>query len=457
MPMMNKTNFTELKSLFNLAIPLSLNLLAYMAMQLVDVIMIGRLGPLALASSAAGNVMYIIVLVGGIGIISAVGTLSAQAYGDKNTTKVSTIVQQGIWVVILLSIPALILIWSVPGFLLLIKQPVLVVQGARSFLHGLIFGYLPCILFVCLREFITAIGKPRIIITITVTAIPVNAVLNYILMYGKLGLPALGIFGVGLATSIVEWLILAAIVIYILRRPDFNLYQPFDIKKPNFKYIKSILKLGFPVGISFMVEEFMFVATALLMGYLGVNALAAHQIAVQCLYAVSMIPLGIGQAVAVRVGHALGAQELKQAKQIANLAIFAGMVIAFVVAAIFWLFPMQLASIFIDVNTQANIPVAALTVKLLIIIAVFHIIDASQIITNGALRGYQDTLIPMALGLISFWLFGISSGYVFAFILHYGAVGLWWGLALGISIAAVLLQLRLRTHRYKVKLLGSRL
>lgn len=442
---MKKVILTELKTLFSLAIPLIFNLLAYMAMQLVDVLMLGRLGALALASSAAGNVMYVIILVSIIGTVSAVGTLAAEAFGEKNFVKVSKIIQQGLWVSIFLCIPAMFLLWQAPWFLLWIKQSKAVVEGARQFLHGLFYGFLPCIIFVTCREFITALCKPRIIMVITVLAIPVNALFNYILMYGKLGLPALGIFGVGLATSLVEWLMLCAFVIYISSQPDIRKYRPFAIQKPEFTYIKSILKLGLPVGISFTVEEFLFAATTLLMGYLGVTSLAAHQIAVQCIYLTAMIPIGICQATAIRVSHALGTNEPKQARNIAYLAIASGGFLAVLISTIFLFFPGQIVGLFINVHSAVNYPVAQLATQLVMILAVFHVIDAIQIITGGSLRGHQDTLIPMFLGIISYWIFGLGSGYVFAFVLKKGAVGLWWGLALGLSVAVILLQLRLRS------------
>lgn len=445
---MNKSIFGEVRTIFYFAIPLILNLLAYMGMQLVDVVMLGRLGPVALASSAAGNVMYIIPMVFGIGILTAVGTLSAEAFGNNKEERVSVIVRQGSWLSLLLTIPTILWIGYAPKFLFLIKEPAPIVQGASQLLHGLIIGYLPCLLFVTCREFLTAICKPRIIILITITGIPLNAFLNYIFIYGKLGLPKLGIFGVGLATSLVEWSMLCAIVIFILRQPEIRRYQPFKIGQLDRKNLKKIVRLGLPVGISFVVEELLFVVTTLLMGYFGVNAMAAHQIALQCVYFVSMISIGIAQATAICVSHSLGSNALKS-QQTAKVAVGVGMMLAIFIAFIFWFAPNFIISLFINVKVSANQPVEILASSLIVIAAIFHIIDAIQIITNGALRGYQDTLVPMFLGLLSFWIVGIGSGYIFGFIWGYGAQGLWWGLALGIAISAILLQWRLRRRCMK--------
>lgn len=443
---MNKI-INETRTLFYFATPLIFNLLAYMGMQLVDVLMLGRLGPVALASAAAANVMFIIALAFSIGILTAVGTLSAEAFGQKNQDKVSIYTQQGLWVAIILAIPSMLWVCLAPAFLQLIHQPAVVVLGAKAFLRGLLFGILPALIFITWREVLTAVGKPRIVMVISIAAIPLNAILNYLFIYGKLGLPRLGIFGVGLATSIVEWCTLFATVIYIVKRPNINQYQPLTLKPLVLPAVLRIFRLGLPVGTSFAVEELLFVITTLLMGYISITAMAAHQIALQCLYTISMIPLGIAQAAAIRVSHAIGSNDHIQSQRIAYIAVVSGMVLALITAILIWIFPTEVVQLFISPHNVVNQTVIDLAARLLIITAIFHIIDASQIITNGALRGYQDTLIPMVLGLLSYWAIGLGSGYFFGFVLTKGAPGLWWGLALGITAAALLLQWRLATHR----------
>lgn len=439
--------FTEFKAIFYLALPLIFNLLAYMAMQFVDTLMLGRLGVLPLAAAALGNVVLVITLVGCIGILTAIGALAAQAFGDQDVTKVQIISQQGLWLAFFLSIPAMFLLWNAHHLLLAINLPAKIVFGAREFLHGLFWGFLPALCFIALREFTTAISKPKIVMIIAISAIPFNAVLNYWFMYGGLALPAMRIFGVGLATAAVDWLMFFSLAIYLITHHPVRHYKIFQISRPNLDYLKRILWLGFPVGISFMVEEFLFVITAIMIGYFGVIPLAAHQIAVQCMYAFIMIPIGISHATTVRVSQLLGAKDPLSAFRSAYIGIFSGMGLAFIGSCLFWVIPQVFVGLFINLHTITNQPVVILASKLLIIIAIFHFIDAAQLITNGALRGYQDTLVPMFLGLISFWLVGIGSGYIMGFIFHYGALGLWSGLALGITASAILLQWRLLQHR----------
>lgn len=440
---MNKLIFTESRAIFHLAVPLMMNLVAYMGMTLIDVAMLGRLGPIALAASAAGNVMYVIVLAGGVGVLSAIGTLAAEAFGDKNQQRITLIVRQGFFLALLLAIPAILWVLVTPRILLFIKQPYEVVLGAKDYLHGLIYGYLPCMLFCVLREFMTALHKPRVIMMITISALPFNALLNYVFIYGKLGFPALGIYGVGLATSIVEWLMLFTMVLYVFKKPSLRIYQIFQIKWPH-EEMRRILRLGCPVGVSFVVEELLFVITTLLMGYFGVVALAAHQIALQCIYVAAMVQIGMSQATSVRVSRFLGANDRIQARQTAYVAIVLGACLAVLVACFFWFAPHLIIRLFI--NPARNIVVATLAVKLLSIVALFHIIDAIQIVTGGALRGYQDTLVPMFLGIISYWIIGIGAGVLFGFVFHFGPQGLWWGLSLGLCVSAILLQWRLRTQ-----------
>ncbi|MBA2653619.1 MAG: MATE family efflux transporter [Gammaproteobacteria bacterium] len=437
----------EFKGIFHLALPLIFNLLAYMAMQVISTVMLGRLGPQALAAAAVGNVIYIIILVGCMGVLTAVGTLAAEAFGKKDQMKVQTISQQGIWLAIFLSIPALLVVWNAHHILLAIHQPVEVVRGAKSLLHGLFWGFLPELCFIGLREFSTAISRPKIVMFISVGTIPVNIMLNYWFIYGGLGLPAMKIFGVGLATSIVCWLSFLVLALYLSLHRNIYHYKILQFTLPHWNTLKRIVKLGLPVGTSFVVEELLFVIVALLIGYFGVVALAAHQIAIQCMYLFVMIPIGIAQAVAVKVSQARADPTRVSAFRVAYIAIGSGLGLAFITACLFWFFPKFFVHFFLNVHIAQNQPVLQLAVKLLAITAIFHIIDAGQLITNGALRGFQDTLVPMFLGLISFWLMGIGSGYVFGFIYHYGAVGLWWGLALGIASSAILLQLRLQTHK----------
>lgn len=441
---------SELRQLFHLSLPLVLNLLAFMAMQLVDTLMLGRLGPLALASAALGWVTFIIVLIVCIGVVTAVGTLAAQAYGNGDFKNVTKITRQGLWLAILLSIPGTLLIGSAPLFLSAIKQPPNLVHGASEFLHGLMWGFFPSLAFVTLREFVTAISKPRIIIVISMLAIPLNAIANYVLIYGKWGFPQLNILGVGLATAFVEWAMLFALSGYILTHATFRKFKIFAIELPHFEQLKKIFLLGWPVGISFGVEECLFVVTALMMGYLGVVPLAAHQIAMQCMTFAVMIQIGISQATAIRVSRAVGASLPRSAILSAYTGICFGFFLASIAACCLWLFGRDIAALFLDIHNVANEPVIQLTVKLLIITAVFHMVDAIQIISNGALRGFQDTVIPMLLGLVSFWLMGIMGGYFFGFTLKFGAVGLWWGLALGVTISAILLQLRLYRQCLKI-------
>lgn len=447
--------FKDVRESFGLSAPLILNLLAYMAMQLVDTIMAGKLGHLALASMSVANIVYLIIFVICTGILSAVGTLTAQAYGRGSIKKVTRVVQQGLWIALIVSIPSFLLIWNIDKYLTSVGQDQMVANGAGQFLHGIVWGFFPTLCFFSLREFITAIAKPKIIILISTLAIPLNVFANYIFIYGKWGFPRLGLMGVGLATAIVDWLMLASLVLFIGKNSAFHEFKIMRMHKPRWVYIRKILRLGFPVGIALCVEECLFVVVALMMGHLGVVPLAAHQIALQCMMIAVMISIGIAQAAAVRVSFALGSGENKKAVFKAYMAITTGFLLATLAALVFWLFGKSLANLFLNPAVSTNRPVLELATQLLMIVAIFHIIDAIQIITNGILRGFQDTLVPMLIGFISFWMMGVGSGYVLGFRFGYGAVGLWWGLAIGITVSALLLQWRLYTQCARVLYLPS--
>lgn len=439
---------------FYLALPLVAALLAEVGMETVDTLMMGRLGARALAAGALSGAIFAALLVASMGLLTAVGVLVARARGAKQARDISTIVWQGIYTALLMSVPCMLACYYSEHLLLALHQDPAVIKFTGEFLRAITWGFPGALCFFALREFVSALGKPRIIMLITVSAIPLNAVANYILMYGKLGCPALGISGIGYASSLIEWLMFLSLLAFILTQVRFKVYLLAGHgQRINLAVFKQVWKIGWPVAVMLGFEVGLFSITTALMGYFGESALAAHQVALQCSIIVFMIPLGISQATGIRVGFNLGSNQPQQAKRAVTIGLVYGLIVALTAAVIFLSMPYFIISLFLDTNKAAP-HILQLGVSFLIIVAIYQFGDVVQVISSGALRGHKDTFVPMLLGLVSYWLVGLSSGYWLAFHTTLGSIGLWWGLAIGIAISGLLLYLRLRRQITKSLTIG---
>jgi MATE family multidrug resistance protein len=271
-----------------------------------------------------------------------------------------------------------------------------------------------------------------------------NAGLNWVLIYGHLGAPALGVAGSGYASATNQWLMLAGLALCIRVTPGLAglhlLRRAFAL---SWTPMASILRLGVPIGGSMGVEVGVFLAAGILMGLLGTAALGAHQIVLNCAGISFMVPLGLGQAATVRVAYELGADRALAARRAGFVALALGIGFMSATAVVLWSVPGAIISVYIDITDPANRDTVQIARHLIAIAALFQVFDGMQVIAAGALRGYKDTMVPMLLAGFGYWGAGFGGGWLFAFPLGYGAVGLWWGLALGLAVVAVLLTRRL--------------
>ena len=262
-------------------------------------------------------------------------------------------------------------------------------------------------------------------------------------MFGKWGFPALGLVGTGWATSIVYTFMALVMIVFLQISPLFSRYRVFSrLRRPDPRFFVEIFRIGWPIGASYGIEGGLFSITALLIGLISTVELAAHQIAIQCAAYTFMVPMGIGIASSVRVGQSIGRGEPHAARR----AGFSGMLLAFLfmscTAIVFWIWPAQIVALYLDVQDAANQEVVKMSITLLGVAAVFQVFDGVQVASSGALRGLKDTRIPMLLAFLSYWGIGLMSGYLLGFYAGGNAVGLWWGLVLGLAAASVLLTMR---------------
>lgn len=445
----------EILQTFKLSSPLVAALLAQCAMELVNSLMLGQLGPKALAAGVLENAIFFMALIVCVGLLNIGGVLIARHYGACQSKDITIVLSQLIYIAIFLTVISTVILWFVPHFLLWINQDPEIVMLTGLFLHAKLWGLLPLFIYFSFREFVSALSYTKIIMFLSLAILPLTALGNYIFMYGKLGLPMMGIQGIGYANALMQWVLLFAILFYVFKNKKLKPYLQNGLHPILWSKISEIVKLGVPVSLTMGFEAGLFSVTTLMMGYFGTNALAAHQIAMQCATLAFVFPLGISQGTAIRIGQTIGQGSLIQTKYAGYTGVGIGVLIAMITAVICLCFPNLLIGLFIDMNEPNHAILISSAIQFLGVMALFQMLDAVQVIMNGALRGLKDTFVPMWLGLLSYWISGLMSGYFLAFVYGLGGVGLWWGLGIGIGISGMLLMIRFRQRvRREEKILG---
>jgi len=438
----------EIKECLLLAVPLAGAQLSQAATTFVDTVMMGILGSHIIAAGALGAATFFLLLNVGSAIISAVSPLAAEAYGAGRVEQVGRVVRQGLWLSVILAVPMTVLIWHSGSLLRLLGQDPGNVALASSYLRAIAWGYLPGLGFAVLRSFVSALSQPRPVIVVMIGGTLFNVAANYVLAFGKFGLPALGIAGLGWASALSLWGMFAALAIYILSQPQLRVYGAFaNLHQFESKGFGELVRVGVPIGVLAAVEGGFFTFVTFLMGQLGTVTLAAHQIALQTAVVTFTIPLGISMASTVRVGQLMGQENRKGAR----LAGFVGIGIAALFMAImgilFWTIPGTIVSLYIDPANPANASVVSLAKALLGVAAMFQLADGIQVTAAGALRGLKDTRVPLLIGTLAYWGIGLPCGYILGMVWGFGGVGLWWGFAIGLAVAAGILTWRFSIAR----------
>lgn len=442
--------FSEVKKCLVLAVPLAAAQLAQSATAFVDTVMMGWLGSQTIASGGLGAVIFSFCLLIITGIVSAVSPLAAQAYGAGNKEKVGTIVRLGLGISLALGIPITLLLYNGGGLLLLLGQDANTVALTEIYLRAIALGFIPGLGFAVLKSFLSALLQPQLVMVTVVLGTLFNITANYVLMFGKLGFPALGLAGIGWASALSIWSMFIGLAVYICNQPQFAVYSifrpsPYEAFPPEHRrVIGEIFQVGLPIGGLIAVEAGLFTVVTFLIGQLGTNALAAHQIALQTISMSFQIALGVSLAITVRVGQLVGQNDLLATRMAGYIGIAIAALSMGVIGITFWLVPKSIISLYIDINDPNNADVVVLAVKLLGVAAIFQIVDGVQVTAAGALRGLKDTRIPMLIGIFAYWCVGLLTGYTFGISSGSGAIGLWWGLAIGLAIAAIIMTWRFR-------------
>ena len=436
---------TEFKKLAWLAVPLVLAQLAQNTMSLVDSIMVGRwLGDEELAGMALGSTTFFFVLMVFSGVLYAVSPLVANAVGANQKDMVPRIVRQGFWIAGIAFVPAFLLFWNAEHFLRWMGQKENVVLLSGRYLRAISFGMLPALMTVSLRGFLEGISNVGPILLISLAGVGMNIFFNDAFMFGRYGLPELGLVGTGVASSFVYTLLFVITAVYVyVRSGDYKIFR--ELHRPDPSVIKELFKVGFPICMTVAFEGCMFTFATYAMGLFpnqGEEQLAAHQIALQTASFTFMIPLGIALATCVRVGNFCGAGDRAGARKAGRVGMFTAVIAMIPSLIVFTLFGRQIIGIYIDLNDPEHAEVIQYAIVFLQIAALFQIVDGLQVSASNALRGLKQTRAAMNLTLVAYWLIGIPACLGLGFWAGFEGRGIWFGLTIGLAAAAVMLTVR---------------
>ncbi len=431
--------WTELRATFALSVPLVLSQLASIAIMVTDVVMMGWLGPSFLAAGTLASSLFFPLHHLGVGVVSAVAPLAAQAAGARDYRGVRRSVRQGLWVAVALSVLFAAILWHSRAILIALGQTEAMAVLAETYLQILLWGFAPVFWFIALRCLVTVHNRARAIAVVTLLAVGLNVLGNYALMFGNFGFPRLELAGAAISSLVVESFMCLALLIYVSWSPEFRRYNLLiRLWRADWPRFLEIVRLGTPMGLTALAETSMFAAAAILMGWLGTSELAAHAVALQCAAVAFMIPLGISLAVTTRVGLAAGAGDRAGIGRAGWVGLGFGMFVMSISACTFWFAAPQLTGLFLDRAVPANLPVIEMAVSFLAVAAIFQLVDGAQVIGVGALRGLKDTKVPLVLAIAGYWGAGLPLALFLGFTLGWRGQGVWSGLAAGLAVVAVL-------------------
>ena len=427
-----------------LALPIALTQLGQIAMMTTDLALIGRLGDQAVAAAALAHTVFFVAFVIGMGLVTAVAPLAAQALGARQPRIVRRSLRVGLWAALMLCVPMMLLPLFGEQILLLLGQAPDNARLAQRYLLGLAPGMAPALCFMAIRNFMGAVNRPEPGLWITLATIPANAVLGYALIHGHWGMPKLELLGAGVATTTVNFgMCTAALWFTYSQRPFRKFHVLGRFWRIDWPLMRQLVVIGAPIAMSFLLEYGLFSAAGLLMGLISTTALAAHQIALQIAAVLFMVPFGIGMAATVRVGQAFGRGDPAAIRRAGVVAVVLGIVFMSVMTLAVIAGRFDVAGAFFG-DTRQGMAAVELAATLMLVGATFFIADGIQTVAAGALRGLSDTRVPLLLAAISYWAIGFTAAYGLAFWTNLGAVGVWIGLSIGTGIYAILLVLRFR-------------
>ncbi len=423
---------------WSLAYPVMLSQLSHVMVGVTDSIMVGHVGATSLAAASLANVIFNLLMLFGIGVSYAITPLVASAAGTNNPDKISHVLRHGLMIALVNSLVLISLVLSCKNILYHIDQPMEVVELAVPYLSIIAFSLLPLLVFQTFRQFAEGLSNTRIAMIIMLMSVFINIGLNYILIYGHAGFPAMGLIGAGWGSLVARLLMMGAIIAYIYFAKQFRIYRAgFYFVAYSKKLFSQLLHLGIPAGMQFIFEVAAFDFSAIMMGWLGTNTLAAHQIAINLATISYMTTSGLASATTIRVSTELGKRNFTKMREVAITLLLMAMVFMTLWGIAFFAGRHFLPTLYVDDPAVINI-----AIPLIVIAGFFQLSDGAQVVCAGALRGLQDVKVPSLLIFVAYWIIGLPLGYWLAFKAGYGGVGIWWGLLIGLTLTAIAMLIR---------------
>jgi MATE family multidrug resistance protein len=433
----------QARAILALGLPLIGSHVAQFALHVTDTVMLGWYGVTDLAAAALGVTVFFAFFTLGAGYANAVMPLAAAANARDELTEVRRVTRMGLWLSLGFSLLVLpVFIWSGPMLDAMGQDPTVApLAGAYLAIVGLGLG--PALMVMTLKSFLAALGRTQVVLWVTLVAVAVNAFSNWVLIFGNLGAPEMGARGAALASVIVQLITLAIMLAYAALLPALRPYQLLiRFWRPDWVALRAVNALGLPIGLALLAETGLFAASAVMMGWLGPNPLAAHAIALEITAMFFMVHMGLSNAATVLVGRAYGRGDMPALRLAARVSVILSMGFAVTTMGIYLLFGEILVGLFLAPGDPERVVIVPLGVTLLMVAALFQLADGGQAMAMGLLRGIQDTRVPMVVAAVSYWLVGIPISYWLAFPLGLEGVGLWLGMVVGLSVAAIALMIR---------------
>lgn len=435
-----------------LGLPLVGSQFASIGFGVTDTLMLGWLGAEPLAAGVLATQFFFIVLVAGMGIAHGVAPLVAGAHGTGDVRGARRAARMGLWAALAFGALVLPLLWSAEPILRALGQLPELAALAGDYLDIAAFAIAVTLLQLVLRSFLTSLDHAGIVLWAALGGLLLNGILNWAFIFGHWGMPALGIQGAAVATLGSNLLVTLILVIYAAWHPAVRRFELFvRFWRADWPAMAELLQLAWPISLTLIAEISLFSVASLMLGWLGTVPLAAHGIALQITSVLFMIPLGLALAATTRVGQAYGRGDALAVSRAGYIAIALGVGISALAALMLVAIPEGLIRLFVDLGKPEAAAIIAYGAPLLLVAAAFQLVDAAQVLAMAALRGMKDTRVPMVMGVVSYFLLGAGSGWVLAFPLGMGGIGVWLGLALGLAAAALLLLARFDLMRRKMR------
>jgi MATE family multidrug resistance protein len=434
---------TNLRQVLALGLPLAGSHLAQFMLAVTDTIMLGWYGVTDLAAGVLGAALFFAVFTFGSGFANAVMPMVATAASSGQETEVRRATRMGLWLSIAFGLGALPVFWFSGGLLTALGQPEDVVPLAESYMRLLGFSLVPALIVMVLKNYLAALGHTQVALWITVAAVALNVGLNWMFIFGNFGVPEMGVRGAAIATIAVNLVTAGALALYCALQPALKRYTLFQrFWRADWQAMAQVWRLGWPIGVALVAETALFTAATVMVGWIGTHELAAHGIALEITAMLFMVHLGFSNAATVLVGRARGQRDQAALRAGAKVAVAVSMAFATATMIFYFLAGPFLVGLFLSPDEPARATIIVIGASFLIVAAVFQLADGAQVMAMGLLRGVQDTRWPMLIAAFSYWGVGLPTSYLLGIVFGWGGEGVWAGLVVGLSVAAILLMLR---------------